>query len=35
VAGCTLDEKVVSGEGNQGAFPQSIAKSSLSLEDDL
>ena len=35
VAGGTLDEKVVSGEGNQGTFPQSVAESSLSLEDDL
>lgn len=35
VARGTLNEEVVSGESNQGAFPQSIAKGSLSLEDDL
>ena len=35
VARGTLDEKIVSGESNQGTFPQSITESSLSLEDDL
>lgn len=31
----TLDEEVVSGEGNQGTFPLLVAKGSLALEDDL
>ena len=35
VAGSTFDEKIVSGEGDQGTFPFLVAKGSLSLEDDL
>lgn len=35
VARGTLDEEIVSGEGNQGAFPLLVAKGSLALEDDL
>jgi hypothetical protein len=35
VAGSSLDEKIVSGEGDQGTLPGSISKGSLSLEDDL
>jgi hypothetical protein len=35
VARGTLDEEVVSGEGNQGTFPLLVAKGSLALEDDL
>jgi hypothetical protein len=31
----TLDEEVVSGEGNQGTSPLLVAKGSLALEDDL
>lgn len=35
VARGTLDEEVVSGEGNKGTFPLLVAKGGLALEDDL